>query len=341
MPIFVSSHVGVRPADLLTSLTLVQIGQALVKSRPHHPSLTAGWGGPWDGDGSNLGMWNAAPPVSDPTILPADDLLPERLHARYYYFESPKWLRDSRPDGTELEQHTLQAIDVLVSRVPGSATKFLCLFSTHDSAKVGAGAYKSMQAQLLGDDARSMMQISSSDINLEEPDIFLWLLTRLRDAPVLASSITLARIDSISGQDSGSRLTELTKGVSFDRPAFLTAVADVDRLGPARIKIIDSHLKARWVFDLWVDGSFKLVTGLVRYRSGPTEDEKRWLAVHHLAYRVIPALKKAYIGDEEWDDSGRSKEVERAVQALISRYQNRFPSAPTPVAFPEVPDDTL
>jgi hypothetical protein len=155
----------------------------------------------------------------------------------------------------------------------------------------------------------------------------LWLLVRLRDNASLGTHISLARIDSISGQDAGRRLTQLTQGVDFDRPSFLTAVADVDRLGPARLKIIDSELRARWVFDLWVDGSFKLVNGMVRYRSGPSEDHKRWLSVHDLAYRVIPLLKQSYRSDQAWADTGRSAEVERAVRALTDRYQRRFPDA--------------
>jgi hypothetical protein len=312
---------------LFTTLSLADIASALVRDRPHHPSLAPGWGGPWDGDGSNLGQWNAPPPVSDPVILPASGHYPERLHARYYYFESPKWLREMYPNGSERETHTLQAIDVLISRVAGSRSEHLCLFSAHDSAKVAAGAYSSMQTLVVAADSHATTQINSSPIDFADPDVFLWLLTQLRDRPNLTGDTSLVRIDSISGQDSGSRLTQLTKGVSFDRPAFLTAIADVDRLGPGRLKIVDKNLKARWVFDLWVDGSFKLVSGLVRYRSGPTEDQKRWMAVQDLAYRIIPLIKAAYVGDREWDSNGRTAEVDRAIAALLERYGDRFPRA--------------
>lgn len=326
MPTFTTSQVAVHPADLITSLTLEEMGRALSRHPPHLASLTSGWGGPIDGASSMLGVRNAAAPQSAPAILPAEGGYPKRLHARYYFYESPFFLREQFPDAPAVEQHRLNAIDVLVSQVPGKPAHYLCLFSAFDSSKVATGPYANLTTIILGEDAAALTRIETSDLDLEDPDVFLWLLSRLR-TPDIGPYTKLARIDSIAGEDGGKRLTAISKGVDFDRPAFLTAVADVDKLGPARIKLIDTEIRARVVFDLYVNGKVKIATSVTRYREHPNQTEKRWLAVHDLAYRFVPMIRDAYADDTTWESTGRSAEVSRAIKSIWERYKDRFPKA--------------
>jgi hypothetical protein len=132
----------------------------------------------------------------------------------------------------------------------------------------------------------------------------------------------------LAGTDSSKRLTALTKGVDFDRPAFLVAVAEVDQLGPARLKLIDKPLKARFMFDLSANGSFKLITSQSGYRGLPKDDKMRWDAVHDLAFNLIPKLNAVYRADRTWSASKRDAEIRSAVDALIARYQSRLITAP-------------
>lgn len=327
MPTFTSSYVGVTPANLSTTLDLEGIGAALIKLRPSLAGLRSGWSGPTTGQSSMINARNAEAPRTRPLIIPADDRHPERLHARYYFYETPKYLRDEYPNGSEQEQSLLRAIDVLVSRVDGTMSQFLVLFSAADTNVVARGPYKSMQAQMLGADDNSSMKIDSSQLHLGDADIFLWLLTRLRN-PDLGGGTILAKIESVAGEDKGSRVTALSKGVDLDRPAFLIAVADVDKLGPVRLKLINKPMRGRVVFDLALNGSFRLVNNGVRYRDIQTDGEaKRWAAVNDLAHVLIPQLIAGYKADKTWAATGRSAEVRRAVEAILARYRDRFPDA--------------
>lgn len=289
-----------------------------------------------------LNARNAEPPRTAPLIIPATDRHPERLHARFYFYESPKYLRDEYPTASEQEQHQLLAIDVLISRVAGTASQFLMLFSASDSNRVKRGPYSSLQTQILAADASAVSQIDSSPLHLITPDIFLWLLTKLRQ-PQLDQDTTLAKIESVAGEDSGYRVTALTKGVDLDRPAFLTAVAEVDRLGPARLKLINKPMRGRVMFDLYLNGGFRLVTNSTRYRDVQDDgEEKRWRAVNDLAYVLIPLIQRLYKNDSEWSTTGRTAEVRRAVNAILDRYRDRFPDAETiEIVGSETPTETL
>lgn len=326
MAVFTSSQVGAFPTKLTTSLSLDEISAALVMNRPNHSSLAPGWGGPGVTP-SELGMRATPPPVSDPVLLAATSSYPERLHARYYFFVSSPQLRESYGHLSDQEQHVLAAIDVLVSKVAGSKDTYLCVFSSRNSADLGRGAYKSFQTQVVGADTSAQTALSDSHLNFEHADVFFWMLTRTRDTPDLDVSTKFARVEAVAGQDNARRLTSLSKGVDFDRPAFLVAVADNEQLGPIRVKIQDKTLKARFTIDLWTDGSFKLVTSKSGYRSRPNDEAMRASAVNDLIYTLLPKIRDSYRGDKAWSSTKRDQEVAAAIKSLVHRYQAKLPKS--------------
>jgi hypothetical protein len=322
--IFTSSKVGVFPARLITALSLQELAASLLLKRPDQGSLSSGWGGPTGASPTLLGVRNVAPPISDPTLIPADDDHPERLHARYYFFRTTSQLREVYEDGTDQEQHVLDAIDVFISRENDSSASYLMLFSSSNSAIVATGPFASLREQVLAADPSATTSISASDLHLTTPDIFLWLLTRMRQ-PQLDSLTTLAGIDAVSGQDSSYRVTALTDGVDFDRPAFLVAVAELEHLGPVRVMLKHGATKSRVTFDIWVDGSFRLITSQSHYSMTSAED-MRLRAVADLAYIRIPLMKNLYGEDDAWRETGRDAEILAAARSLIERYRLKYPS---------------
>lgn len=321
MPTFTSSQVGVYPARLITSAPLHEIAAALVRDRPDHATLAPGWGGPALGTDVALGYRNVPAPVSDPVLLPAENGYPERLHARFYFFRSDATLKRQFSDRAPAEWHTLEAIDVLISPVPEASSEYLCLISARQST-LAARPWMSLLAQVNSIDDRSIGAFESSVISLEDPDVFLWLLMRVRDEPTLDGTTSVIKVDRIYGRDNAKRLTSLSQGVDFDRPAFLVAVAEKDRLGPARIKLADVAIDARFELDLSSNGGFRVLQDGTHYRDA-VGDETRWRAVHDLAYKLIPKIRAAYLKDTEWFESTRESEIRKSVAALLERYTAR------------------
>ncbi|QCR39668.1 hypothetical protein C1N74_03985 [Microbacterium sp. SGAir0570] len=324
MPTFTSSQVGVYPARLITTTSLREISDALVQNRPVHATLEPGWGGPALGTDVALGYRNVPAPVSDPILLPAENGYPERLHARYYFFKPDSTLRRQFSDRDPAEWHTLEAIDLLISRVPGSSSEYLCLISARQST-LAARPWMSLLNCVGSVDDRLTGAFETSVVSLEDADVFLWLLTRVRDQPTLDSATSVTKVDRIYGRDNAKRLTSLSQGVDFDRPAFLVAVAEKDRLGPARIKLADVAIDARFELDLSSNGAFRVLQDGTHYRDS-VGDETRWRAVHDLAYKLIPKIRAAYLADHEWFESKRESEIRKSVTALLQRYTAR--SAP-------------
>jgi hypothetical protein len=323
MPIFAGGQVGVFPARLTTSLDLHAISSALILNRSNHSSLAPGWGGPVDD--TVLGNRNFAAPISNPVILPATSDHPERLHARYYFFQTNRQLREFYAGLSDQEQHVLNAIDVWISLEPASTDNYLCLFSSRNSAEVSAGPFPLLRQQVLGADPSASTSISSSTLSFDVPDVFLWMITRVRDLPALSPTATLAKVEAVAGQDNAHRVTSMNNGVDFDRPGFLVAVAEIERLGPVRTTMRVTVPRARITIDLWYDGSFKVITSKTHYAGEADGAKMRKAAVADLAYVLLPLMKRAYVADTAWFSTRRAAEISAAAEALIRRYLAKYP----------------
>ncbi|WP_146086907.1 MULTISPECIES: hypothetical protein [unclassified Rathayibacter] len=322
MPTFTSKRLNVLPASAIARTDLATLLRAMSAQPPSHSSLRGGWASTVDLQ-SNLGVLNAAPPPSVPEIVPATAQYPERLLARYYYFVENAKAREARPTASAQEISVLQAIDVLISAE--GPNKFLVLFSSRTMAELAPKIFKSLRQLFLEADEDALLTTRTSSLDFDQPDLFLWLARRARDNPSLDGDTELRMIEAMSGQDHSSRLTVISNGVDFDRPAFLTAVAEVEQLGPAKIAMVDTRLDARLHLELWPNGSFSVITSKTHYRNIVDSRTERLQSVFDLAYTIIPKVVSIYRGDEEWQRSGRSQEILAAARALIERYQRMYP----------------
>lgn len=322
MPIFTSGRSGAYPTQLITTLTLEEIAEALTKEPPKHASLTPGWTGPTSG-ASGLGLANVAPPKADMVILEAGEGYPRRLHARYYFFKVDSTLKSEHGTKDQKIIHKLDALDLFVSETGDGSNKKLCLFSSANDDTM-APAYKSLDELVRSEDTAAQSTFDSSPLTFGDPDVFLWLLTRRRDDAKFDDLVSLMKIDRISGQDAHRRLTALSKGVDFDRPSFLVAVADVETLGPARLRVRDLGADSRLYFDLKVNGAFAVISSQTTYRNMLDSDRVRLTAVQDLAYRILPLIRETYLKDQEWRDTGRDAEFLKAAKALIDLYTAKY-----------------
>lgn len=317
MATFTTRFLNVTSARIRGSFALEDLARHLNRSRPDHGLLEGGWAS-IDDEHSNLGILNAAPPVSEVQVLPAEGDFPERLLARYYYFAERKGLREARPDASEAELHELAAIDVLIS--PHRSGDFLLLVSTRDVAAARRHPLKKLELVLEALDVEAKIDLEQSPLRLPGSDTYLWLMVKARDSRNIDSNIEIRDIEAVHGQDSAYRVTVLNNSVSFDRPGFLIAVAEGDELGPAKLTLYDASSNARITFNVWPSGAFSVVTGATYYPDIMDTATWRLQAVCDVSYRLIPTVVAAYEQDSTWRSEVRAREIRAAAEALVARY---------------------
>jgi hypothetical protein len=321
LPTFTSSRYSVSAATLTANVTLSTFRAALLEHRPQHASLTAGWASVED-QGSNLRRSNVAPPVSDPEILPAEGQYPERLLARYYYFQQLPQLVQSLPDGTEQEHRVLEAVDVLISAFPDREHAFQILFATRNGSVLN-GIVRDLRQIVRGLDEKGTLRLDGG-ANAFNPDLFLWLLVRARDDKQLDASTRISDVIAVNGRDNSHRGTFLSDGVDFDRPAFLVAVAEIDQLGPVRLELRDDSLNAKVTAEIYASGVFSVLKGQTHYPDIVSDPETRLKSVQDFAYNLLPKLRAIYGADTVWDTTRRAQEIRDAAYSLIARYEQKY-----------------
>jgi hypothetical protein len=324
MPVFSSDRMSVMPGTLTTAHSLEDIRDTLLARRPTAGTLEPAWGSP-EGTTHLLGSRYVTPPVGIPEVKEADSRFPRRIHMRYFYYARSRDLeKHAEADASERDVNILNAVDLIISQVQADA-QYQLLFSTTNTQLLNKGALGSIIESLAAVDKSSAARLQDSPIQFENADLFLWLMVRTRDAPDLGEGLVLTRIDAVSGQDQSDRITALSKGVDFERPSFLVAVAEAERLGPMRVRLKEAELDARFGFDLYTSGAFSPQKANTHYRS-PSEDLEEGLrATMDLAFDIIPRLLEAYRGDSTWSEVGRTREIVAAAKALIARYQKMYP----------------
>ncbi|MFJ3490695.1 hypothetical protein [Leifsonia aquatica] len=307
-------------ATLSGNFTLEQLQSALASHKPSHQTLEGGWASS-DDTASNIGVRNVAPPSSDPEILPAEQSYPRRLAARYYFFRKTKQYKDAFPGGTDQEQSVVDALDIMVSEIPGTAS-FMVLFSARSNS-LGQVIRKLREAALEFDE-EAKVELDGALLGFS-PDLFLWMVVRSREQRELDGHTTIQAVMSMNGHDNSRRVTVLTDGVDFNRPAFLVAVAEIEQLGPVRVALRDTTLEARVTADIWSSGGFSVLKGETAYSNYPDGPETRLRSMQDYAYELLPKLIETYARDVSWDDGKRKREILDAAQGLINRYLQKYP----------------
>ncbi len=199
MPTFTGFQVSVTAQTLTTTLTLHELKDVLAARPPVTEGRRAGWRGSANED-SNLNIQNGVPPVHAPTILAADDFYPQRLAARYYYWEQRK-LNDGVARGWFLD-----AVDVLISEIDGG---YLVLWSSHDATLIGTqkgDASASLEHLATGEDAPRAQLSDDSPLQITEEDIYLWLTSKADRREPLTGGVFVNAVEALTtGENTGGR----------------------------------------------------------------------------------------------------------------------------------------
>lgn len=320
MPTFTSSRYTVSAATINANVTLETLQDAMKQARPDHATLTGGWASTEDA-GSNLRLSNVAPPVSDPELFEDEGDYPQRLLARYYFFRKDPALVRAYPDGSEQQHHVVDAVDVLISAIPGRVRTFQVLFASGNGAML-TGLIRALRAAVAAEDERGTVRHDGAAVAFN-PDLFLWLLVRAREDRQITASTEISDVLSATARDSTRRNTLLSDGVDFNRPALLVAVAEIDQLGVARVELRDEELNAKVTADVWASGKFSVIKSETHYPDVVGDAETRLASLQDLAFVLLPRVIDVYHGDTDWDDTRRAREIRAAAASLIERYERK------------------
>lgn len=323
MPTMSQDSVKALPMRSRTAMSLEEIRDAMTDERPSLSGFRGGWAS-MNNYQSNLRRAGVEPPVSAPVIEPASDLLPEMLKARFYYWDpAPSGLAD-QADHDPLTTRRLNAIDVLITET--AAGQIGILFSTRTRSYLNRsdGAIASLNKILQSKDATIKIERFKSHLELEDADIFLWLTVQHRDAQQLAPDLHLDDVSGISSRDQALRTADLRSGVDFQRSNFLTAVAEVDTLGPIDISFVrhvgsDNHT---YEVKVHVDGGFEIRRNAIHLPDSLNMTDVMLETSMLLAYSLIPRINALYVADaDDWKDK-RVVVIESAMTALEERYRD-------------------
>ncbi|WP_417555512.1 hypothetical protein [Microbacterium sp.] len=321
MPVLSNEIVNVTPVTCTTDMSLEQIRDALAELPPDLPTYTGGWASA-NNEESNLSLPNAIPPSSEPELLEADGWLPKRILARYYYW-SPVAQAVSHvdPDGGEIR--ILHALDVLVTEASVGQVSIVVSSRNHSLVRRRDGAIRSLERLFRSQDDRIRADFSSSAFALEDTDIFLWLAVKVYESPQLDAQIHLDSLSGISGTDASRRTADLRMGVDFQRPNFLTAVAEADTLGPIELKFSRHTAEGRSDFQLrlHVDGGFQISKTGIKFPAFQSTPAMMLRASHELLFDLIPRINDLYTRDAAWPTK-RTQVIAGAMTDLSERYQS-------------------
>lgn len=306
-----------------SAMTLEEIRQAMSECPPNHENLTGGWASINDFQ-SNLGLVGVAPPPSTPVIHPATDTLPEMLKARFYYWAMPPAGMSAHPNYNPQSSRRLAAIDVMITQVDSSHIGMLFSTRTQQVLRKRDGVVASLQTILQSADGKITIERNRSHMELQDTDIFLWLTVQRRDKPQIAPDLRLDKVSGISGRDASFRTADLRAGVDFDRPNFLTAVAEADTLGPIDISFVQHvgqennsiHAKVH------VDGGFEIRKNDLHFPQILDGEQMMVEASLLLAYSLIPRINALYIADAVNWENRRLEVIEEAMKDLEERYRS-------------------
>lgn len=286
---------------LHTSASLHDLQDALNARKPVHATRDSGWASSSD-FASNIRVNGAAPPQSTPVILAQAGDYPERLAARFYWWEhDPQFGPLTNGRAPSLAEFYPEAVDVLVSQEPDGS--YLLLWSSVDN-DVYDDAAESLVKALRTVDPDARLSRSDTALSLGNPDIFLWIYDRATASRVLSAAVTVTGLGTVSTAESPSQSGLFRGPVDPDRIPFLIAIALELDLGPVTVTVQFTDRKGvnRVVFTLWRDGRFALKTTPTHYRGLVDGDAIRLRAVNDTAYRVVPLIRQLKRDDAAWPD---------------------------------------
>ena len=321
MPTLSQDSVKVLPMRSRSAMTLEEIRDEMFRRPPTLQGLQGGWAST-NNCQSNLGLVGVAPPQSSPVIAAAAGALPKMLKARFYYWASPAAGMTFQPGFDADASRRLTAIDVMITQIDDENIGILFSTRTRLYLNKRAGVIASLNSILQTRDATIKIDRARSHLELLDADIFLWLTVQRRDKPQVHDDVHLDDVSGISGRDASSRTAELKAGVDFERPNFLTSVAEIDTLGPIDICFVHHVGDQNHSYEVrvHVDGGFEIRRNGVHLPAIVDSGDLMVEASLLLAYSLIPLLNAIYIADADNWSSRRIEVIQSAMQVLEERY---------------------
>lgn len=321
MPIMSEDFVKVYPRRSRSAMSLAEIRDAMAKLPPKLDGFVGGWASTTNTE-SNLRTVGLAPPSSTPVISPATDTLPEILKARFYYWDpAPAGMKEE--DGfAPLATRKLNAIDVMITELADGHVGLL--FSTRTTQYLNRrdGVIASLNKILQQGDPTIRIERSRSHLEVKDEHFFLWLTVQRRDKAQLAPDLLLDMVSGINSTDRALRTAELRSSVDFDRPNFLTAVAEGDVLGPISIHLVQHVGEDNHGYEVRVhsDGGFEIRKNDIRLPDELYREDVMQDTCLHLAFSLIPRINSLYGDDAPAWSSRRIEIIEEAMSTLQQRY---------------------
>jgi hypothetical protein len=319
MPVLSNDSVNVYPLTSRTTFTLEELRDKLALLPPDRSTFRGGWAST-NNEASNMGVVNGSPPASEPELIDADGYVPKMIRARFYYWVSVMPAVASATQG-QVDLRQLQGLDVVITEAQPNL--FSILLSTRNITLIRRreGAVKALEAVLRSGDDTIRVDYRTSALALKDTDIFLWLAVQKDEQPQIDTEITLDLLSGISGTDASKRTADLRASVDFERPNFLTAVAETDTLGPIELSFVRQTAEGRSSFKLRLhaDGGFEINKSGISYPSFMSTEALMLRASYQLAFELVPRLNELYSNDRDWPTK-RIEVISQAMSTLSERY---------------------
>ena len=320
MGVLSSSQVSARPLRLTTDATLEQLLDALSGARfvPTSDSPSVGWGSVFD-DAFAVGFRPGTQfRVGSSSIVAADDVLPRRLRARFYWMHANSERKRTRPGDDTSDwrtRHVLKAADVLLYEERQGA--FTGLVTARDTASFKT-VTEALKTAVLSAGDRADLVYDTNEEQIPE-DLFLWLVYLLQDREVITDNLYLNAITELSSRDRNLRPAKFGESATLERVelAALIALGKV-HFGPAKfiLDVADPALSAD--LQLYPDGGFQAFRSSLYEDEAPSFDgvEQALALFDDIWVRILPELRQAHREADEWDTSGRTTLREEALEQV-------------------------
>ena len=296
---------------------LKKLRRELKDSRPDVSTFKPGWG-TVDDDFSNVGAPADAPERSDVPLLRSGGGFSQRVFARLYYWVPVQGAERIIASGADLLlSRRLQVCDFMF--VERSKGQMLIVCSTRNARDLNQVVLPAVKALLGKIDDSVEVTKGHPDLEVGDPDIYLWLLARQHSGAPIDPSLTLAEIRHMHCRDAHMRTASLEREVDVSRRELLALVTNpTATFGPAKLKVDYAPSEARIDFELHADGGFAVHSEWTHYRDIVDRTDVRIQAMQELVFTVVPIIKNAYQGDTEWQESGRAAFIAECAAALAA-----------------------
>lgn len=273
--------------------------------------MVPGWLGPAEDD--FVRRFDSGPGHTMPALLlPADTRTPERLLARYYFWVHNQERAQMLTSAPVQTHYRLEAVDVMFSLDATGSVIALVASRAEDMVSTAMNAISSAVS------GARITRSAPTPLHLGDADFFLWAMEWILNGTAIAEINPIEAI-SLRTRDSSAKPSVIWDTVDSLRNSFLNAVASHDTLDQLRFIVRIGSIPAKLTPELYLDGSFVVITSGVHYGPEAHVANEHLRAVEDVAFFLIPTLLQAYSQDAAWHGSRRLAFEAEARSTLIAR----------------------